>query len=634
MQALLILFGALLTLAASFSLGSILLRAHCTDPGVRMVTGAALLSSAVFSVCAAGLAYPAVLLCLGLAGVAFGWRHGRAPGKWPAALDRRWWLLIAPFLILYLSNAMAPEVSFDGSRYHLGLVARYLREHGFHPILDNFYAALSQGVEMLYLCAFAFGRHSAAAVVHLEFLVALAWQMISWSRRAGFELAGICAALLVFLSPLAGVDASSAYNDVAVAAIAFTLFYLLEIWDERRSTALLVAVGLVAGFAYGAKYTAGLAVPYALARVAWKSRKWRDVAVVAACAGLLIAPWMIKDWLWYHNPVAPFFNHWFPNQYVTSSFEADYRFKLAHPNLPSLWQVPLQVTTFGSLSGQFGPIFLLAPLSLFALRLRQGRHLLLAAAVFGAPFFSNVSARFLLPALPFIALAMTMVLARAPRLAVGVVVLHALLSWPPVLRAYSRADAWHLNKVTFREALRIKPEAGFLESNLPLYGATRMVERATPPGAAVFTQTPIPEAYTTRHIRTAYQSAANIVSRDILWSGFMPDYTPTSRLRFYFPRRTLRGVRLVQTNTAGGVWSVHEIRAYDGPRELPRAGWSAVAQPSPWGIEAVLDGRPASFWQCGEALRAGQFLEVDFGSPVELDAVVIEAAPNQSGGSS
>ena len=86
----------------------------------------------------------------------------------------------------------------------------------------------SQGVEMLYLCAFAFGRHSAAAVVHLGFLLALAWQMISWARRAGFELAGICAALLVFLSPLDGVDASSAYNDVAVAAIAFTLFYFLE----------------------------------------------------------------------------------------------------------------------------------------------------------------------------------------------------------------------------------------------------------------------------------------------------------------------------------------------------------------------------------------------------------------------
>ncbi len=188
LQPLLILFGAVFTLASSFALGSALLRRHCTDPGVRLVTGAALLSAAVFACCAAGLAYPAVFLLLGLASAALGWRHARMPGKWAVAIDRRWWLLIGPFLILYLSNAMAPEISFDGSRYHLGLVARYLREHGFHPILDNFYAALSQGMEMLYLFAFAFGRHSAAAMVHLGFLLALAWQMIWWARRAGFEL--------------------------------------------------------------------------------------------------------------------------------------------------------------------------------------------------------------------------------------------------------------------------------------------------------------------------------------------------------------------------------------------------------------------------------------------------------------
>ena len=525
---------------------------------------------------------------------------------------------------------MAPEISFDGSRYHLGLVADYVRAHGFHPIVDNFYSALSEGVEMLYLFAFTFGRHSSAAVVHVGLLAALAWQMIAWARRNGFELVGTCGALLVFLSPLVGVDASSAYNDVAVAAIAFTLFHLLQIWGESRAPRLLWAIGLVAGFAYGAKYTAGLAVPYALAVVGWKSRNWRDVAVVAAGAGLMIAPWMVKDWSYFHNPVAPFFNHWFQNQYVSASFEAEYRSHLARANVSSYWQIPMEVTTFGSLSGLMGPIFLLAPVSLVALRLRQGRQLLLAAVVFGAPFFTNVSARFLIPALPFVALAMALVLSRVPRLAIAVVVLQGVLSWPPVLRAYCHADAWHLNKVTWREALRIKPEDGYLESNLPLYGAARLVERATPPHATVFTQTPIPEAYTTRHIRTAYQSAANIASRDIFWSGFLPDYAPTRQWRFRFPRQALHGMRVVETNTGEGVWSIHEIRAFDGSHELSRTGWQASAQPSPWGIEAVLDGNPATFWQCGEPLRAGQYVEVDFGATVEADTAVIEAAPNQA----
>ena len=44
------------------------------------------------------------------------------------------------------------------------------------------------------------------------------------ARRQGREVAGIGAALLVFASPLIGADGTSAYVDVAVAAIAFTLF--------------------------------------------------------------------------------------------------------------------------------------------------------------------------------------------------------------------------------------------------------------------------------------------------------------------------------------------------------------------------------------------------------------------------
>ena len=83
------------------------------------------------------------------------------------------------YFILYFFNSMAPEASFDGSRYHLALAGRYLRDHGFHRITNNMYASLSQGVEMLYLWAFAFGQHSAAAMVHFAFLVALVWQMIS-----------------------------------------------------------------------------------------------------------------------------------------------------------------------------------------------------------------------------------------------------------------------------------------------------------------------------------------------------------------------------------------------------------------------------------------------------------------------
>ncbi len=606
-----------------------MLGSTCRDPAVRFVTGASAVSLAVFLLCCAGAAYPLVFLAAGVAVLAAGRRHL----TWPVKLRPVHWavlVLFGVYFVLYLSNSMAPEFSFDGSRYHLGLVGRYFREHGFHPITGNLYASLTQGVEMLYLIAYAFGRHSAAAVVHFVFLLALTWQVYRYAAERGWRTAGICAAFLVFASPVVGVAGTSAYVDVAVAAVAFTLFHLLQLWDARRSRRLLVAIGLLAGFAYAAKLTAWLAVPYALGFVAWKSRRVRDCAVVGALAAMMIIPWLARNWIEVGNPVAPFFNQVFPNPYVTVAFERDYRAHLERYDLKSRWEIPMQVTTYGSLSGLLGPVFLLAPLALWSLRRAEGRQLLLGAAVFGANYFSNIGTRFLIPPLPFVALAMALALVEIPALLVAIVILHAVLSWPAVIKRYCHADAWHLVKVPYREALRIKPEEGFLESNLYDYGATRMLDRLTPPGSTIFALTPIPEAYTSRHILVAYQSAGNIVDRDIFWSGFVPEFAPSLRIRFAFPRRTLQAVRLIQTNTGTGVWYIHELHLFDGGRELPRApGWRATADPYPWDIGNAIDGRLVTFWKCGDTLRPGETVELRFGTPETAGALEIATSPNQ-----
>jgi hypothetical protein len=58
LQPLGILFGAGFTCAVSLALGELLLRDACRDPGVRFVSGAALLSLLVCGLCSVGLAYP------------------------------------------------------------------------------------------------------------------------------------------------------------------------------------------------------------------------------------------------------------------------------------------------------------------------------------------------------------------------------------------------------------------------------------------------------------------------------------------------------------------------------------------------------------------------------------------------
>ncbi|MGB7763051.1 MAG: hypothetical protein WBL61_24670 [Bryobacteraceae bacterium] len=644
MQVAAILFGAVFTVATATALGILLVGKACGDWPVRFVTGAGALSFLVCLLAAGGLVYPATFAILGVAAIAAcrPWNHWCIADRarfWPNMSARNILLIVIfiAYFYIYFLRALAPEVSPDGATYHLGLTARYLREHGFHPITWNLYASLPQGMEMLFLFAFAFGKHSAAALVHLAFLAALVWQMWIWGVRHGMSWVGVCGATLVALSPMVGVDASSAYNDVALAAVAFTLFCLLEHWAEERSAEertarLLPAIGILAGFGYALKYTGWVAVAYAIGFVAWKSRRVRPVAVVAAFAFLLVAPWVLKNWIWMHNPLAPFFNSYFPNPYVTIYFEEDYKSYFRIYDLASRWQIPVDTTVHGTLGGILGPAFLLAPLGLAALRKPLGRQLWLAALVFGANYFSNVGTRFLIPPLPFVALAMAMAFTTLPGMALAVVVLHAVLCWPPVVEKLMPTGYWRLALTPWRDAFHLRDPGRYFRNHLALYPASELVERVTPPGATVFTFKAIPDAYTSRRVLVDYESAANLVAVRIFQSAAVGRYEPGGRLRFTFPARRLRAIRVNQTASGADVWSINELRIFSNGHELPReATWRLTAHPFPWTIQDAFDNSPVTFWSSGEAIHPGMFVEVDFGGMRETDQVVLEGPVDQYG---
>ncbi|MEK7751747.1 MAG: glycosyltransferase family 39 protein, partial [Acidobacteriota bacterium] len=329
----------------------------------------------------------------------------------------------------------------------------------------------------------------------------------------GFPVPAMAAALLVYLSPVVGVDGASAYNDVAAAFVVFAVFYLLELWRESPEPGLLVPIGLLAGFAFGIKYTAFLALPFALAVVAGRLRRERRelvraVLVVAGTASLMIAPWMLKNLVTVGNPVAPFFKLWFPNPSVFIEFEDTYQMYMRSYGLADHRLIPIEATARGAaLQGFIGPIFLLSPLALLALGRERGRRLLVAGAVFALPYFGNIGTRFLIPCLPFFALALALALGRSGRIAALLVAMHALLSWPANTRWYTEPDAWRIQRVPIRAALRLESEHDYLSFRLPEYGVARMIEELVPPEGKVFAISFAAEGYTTREILVGYQFA-------------------------------------------------------------------------------------------------------------------------------
>jgi hypothetical protein len=645
-----ILFGAAFTVAVSCALGKMLLRAlkleffRAEEHVFAFLCGAACLSTLVFALAMLRLIRPGIVLSFGLAVLAAAvWRGAHRPRGKPFAPLPRFWkvVFVAVFAIfgaMYLFCAMAPETSPDGAQYHLGLVARYFKAHGFYRITTDMYASLSEGAEMLYLFAFAFGRHSSASMVHLAFLLALPLAMLFYGRRFGFPGAGAAGALLVFASPIIGWDGTTAYIDVAAAAAAFAAFYLLQIWDREGTRALLVPIGLVAGFCYAIKYTAGVAVPYVLAVAAWKLRRKREpmlgpLALLAASTAVMVLPWMLKNWIWAGNPLAPFFNSLFPNPYIHISFEREYRYFMAHwGDLKNYWEIPVEVTLHGGrLQGILGPAFLLFPLALLALRFREGRALVLAALVFAIPYRSNILTRFLIPMAPFLALALAMAMKNWKGAAPAVVMLQVIASWPDVLSLYS--NSLRIERIPVAAALRIQPEEDYLRQRMYEYPASRMLDERVPDTSKIFAIDQPPAAYNTRQILVGYQAALNNNLLDQLRVPLLGYTQPTRRLTFHFPRQRLLGLRVLQSaSKPNQEWSVNELRILDGGRELPRAaGWQIAAKPNPWEAGMAFDNNPVTRWKSWQPMQPGMYLEVRFASPQFADSVVLLVASDQDG---
>ncbi len=643
-----ILFGAAFTAAASWSIGRLLftrLRIELRRLEYELlagIAGAALLSFLIFFLCAADVAYIPVFWGIGILALGLNWKFAKAPmegasDRLPLTQRRIFAVLVTLFTLLYLSNSLAPEHSPDGQAYHLGNVYRFFRQHGFERITTNMYASLSQGLEMLYLFAFSLGRHPAAATFHCCFLFALPLLMFAYGQRVGKPAMGACAGLFFFLSPVAAVDGVSAYNDIALAACGFSVFYLLEIWRDNRRLALIVPIGLIAGFCFAMKYTGFAAGLYVLAVLAWEylRNRRRETAIAFAIAASLIllmaAPWLIRDWLWLHNPVSPFYNRLFPNPWTHISFEDDYRRYFRTYDLPSLKPLFWMVTVRGQLGGQLGPIFLLTPLALLGLRSRDGRRILLAGLFFLLPWTGNLGARFLLPVLPFAALGIALAFEFSSTLRTALVVVAALCACPPVIRRYSAPrDSWYIANMPWKAALGIVPQDEFLAKNSDAWITARMLDQYVPNGKRVWTTEAVAEAYTKANLLTYYYSAEGERIQDILYSP-KEENSPTQDLRCTFPARDFTHLRLRQkAGGSGEMWSIAEIRFFHGNQEIaPEKSWRYTASSFPWDIGLAFDRNPATRWRSWDAARPGMSIDVNFAHPIEIDRIELLGSHNE-----
>lgn len=648
-----ILASAFFTVACAQCLGLLLL--HLLRPRISraeqylyaFASGSALLSLLVFLANAAHLAWTATFVAMGVGSIG-ACLYRRAYLPFEAKLPRLRWMdkgLLAvatpAFALLYFLHALAPEASPDGSAYHLGLVQTYLDQHGFGRITTDMYANLPLGAEMLYMFAFSFGRHSSAALVHFCFLLALPAFIVVIGQRFQAPRAGVLAAVMIFLSPVFGVDGSTAYIDVALAFMAVTLFAALQTWDDTRDAALLPLIGLFAGFAYAIKPTAFTGVLYAFVFLIYKLVRRREsfigpALIVAGCAALMILPWLIKNAITVGNPFSPFLNAWFPNPYIRISGEESYRFYLRnYEGLKSYWDIPLEVTIRGAvLNGFLGPLFLLAPLGLLSLRWKLGRQLVLAAAIFASTYFENIGTRFLMSAAPFAAFAIALPVAQARGMVPLLIAFQVFASWPENLTLYAHQYSWRIDRFYWAAAFRIQSESEYLNYKIDGYATAKLAEQHVPKDGVIFTPGGIAHAYCRRKVLVAYQSALGNRLGESITAAVNRTFQPNRWWTYSFPPRRLRKLRMVQATAApNDIWSVSEFRIFGPTGELQRTrDWQLRANPNPWDVQLAFDNCPVTRWYSAQRAKRGMYVEVSLPSEVELSAVRADATLDQQEG--
>jgi hypothetical protein len=286
------------------------------------------------------------------------------------------------------------------------------------------------------------------------------------------------------------------------------------------------------------------------------------------------------------------------------------------------------VTLKGDHLGAFlGPIFVLTPLALLALRFREGRQLLLAGLLLGSTYFSNIGTRFLIPMVPFVSLALALAVANLPWLLFALLGANIIACWPAMYSIYCGPYAWRLEQVPVAAALRLQSEDDYLNQD-PDYKTVRMIARVVPPGDRIFAVGQNGTSYLPRELLIGYHSAANEVIEDILWTPVAAGYQPVLSVKFNFPPREFRKLRVVlKGSETDGQWSITELRIFDGPKELPRdPGWRLTAHPNPWDVQLAFDNSPVTRWRSWQPASAGMYVEVDFPRPQPAGSVAVESS--------
>lgn len=435
--------------------------------------------------------------------------------------------LLTLVAVVNLVAALAPDVGFDSTMFHLAMAELFARQRSLDPSPMSHYFYEQIPVQTLYAGMTAFSGAIAAKFLHFAYgaLVAGAAGALA-AHFTGRARYGMLGAAIFGVASLVWWLCGVGYVDLAVTFFFFAAICALARWVETDRLGWIIAAGLCAGIAIPAKLTNLAVIPIiALVVLVYKFGSWRRLfkaaAVCALAAFLIWAPWLWRSYLLTGNPVFPYGNNIFRSELIEPSAVFVSVVFGVGTNWKSLLSMPVSLTfqpgrfvevgEFGAHLLAFSPVLLLLwrrkwlPRSLGAV---AG-----AMTVFVALwiFAFNQNLRYLLPALPLLAVLLAVGCHRlverwrSEKLGPAAPAVMAAALFLSALAGVSSPEAWWLGGesgggLPYKVALGLETRENYLLRHINGSNALRYLNRvygdraqilAINSGARLYSQSPI-----------------------------------------------------------------------------------------------------------------------------------------------
>ena len=336
------------------------------------------------------------------------------------------WRFVFPpiFTLIMLPIVLLPPIARDELIVHLAIPKLYLQAGRIHEIASMGFSYTPMNIDLLYLIPMAFGYDILPKLIHFGFALLTGFTIYFYLAEKIDKNYALLGLFLFLTTPIVMQLSTTAYIDLGLTFYSTLGLIGILKWREKFELTWLVLSAISTGFAMGSKYSAFILLAIFSFTIMWSfSRATKDQfkalrfgLLYMLIALLVFSPWLIRNYLWTHNPIYPLMNGLFT---ATGSLQSAIQVSAMPPLRmrsllygEELWYIlliPFRLFWEGQdgsarfFDGVLNPLFLVfIPIAFIHIKNRDIKYLAIFSAVFFfvAFFTIDMVTRYVLPILP------------------------------------------------------------------------------------------------------------------------------------------------------------------------------------------------------------------------------------------